>query len=121
MHTYEFVELPVGYGLWDKVEDLVYETLDFKPNITDLETLNRMMKETLDSGTTNNEDRLIGKCGEHLVNLHLIYMKQKSSGSIVNVEWIQEETELGTPYDFIVTIKGWCLLSHCRIVQHNSN
>ena len=95
------------YELWDKVQELVYEDLNFSPSVKELDTINKiLLAENKNKRPSSEEERMIGKMGEFLVNIHLNNLKEAQPDTVIDVDWIQEDTEHGTPYDFILTLKG---------------
>ena len=79
-------------------EDLVYEDIDFHCD------MKRLAYKQQQGGTES--DKAVGKWGEQYVHSYLQKEMLKSDSNVVNVEWLHGDQEIGTPYEFIVTIKG---------------
>ena len=55
---------------------------------------------------SSTQDQQIGRWGEELVYNYLNKEMNRPDSNITNVEWVQQEGEKGTPYEFIVTLRG---------------
>ena len=77
-------------------EELVYEDVNFNAS----EFKDVVMKPT------DTHDRQIGRWGEELVNKYLRDEMLRPQSGILDVKWLQADMEQGTPYEFIVTVKG---------------
>ena len=107
-----FYFILVAKFVWKEAEDLIYEEVLEYPRDFDVSVLLGGQHEL-----SGSEDLVIGKLGEHIVNHYLQDCEAKSLYNIVKVEWIQEDMEHGTPYDFVVTIRG----TYMHIKAHRIN